>query len=82
MSVFDVLGLLGVASIVVTYFLLQAEKMRFDDWSYLLLNAFGALAIAGSLFIEFNLSAMAMELFWLAISAFGMAKKVMRQRGA
>jgi hypothetical protein len=78
MTFLDFIGLLGVAAIVVSYFLLQAERMRFDDWSYLLMNAFGATAIIVSLTVDFNLSAMAMEGFWLLISGFGIAKRLMR----
>ena len=76
MTLVDFLGLIGVAAIVVSYFLLQMERMRFDDWSYLLLNAGGALAIVLSLTVDFNLSAVAMEGFWLAITGFGIAKKL------
>jgi hypothetical protein len=78
MTILDLLGLIGVAAIVSSYFLLQAERMRFDDWSYLLMNAGGAIAIILSLMVDFNLSALAMEGFWLLISGFGIAKRLMR----
>lgn len=78
MTVFDIFGLIGVAAIVVAYLLLQAEKQRFDDWTYLLLNAAGAIGITISLTVDFNLSALVIEIFWLAISGYGIAKKLMR----
>ena len=78
MSTLDLLGLVGVGCIVAAYFLLQTEKMRFDDWPYLWLNAAGATAITLTLIVDFNLSALAMEVFWLLISLYGILKRVRR----
>lgn len=67
----DLLGLIGVVLIVVTYLLLQLEKLRSNDLAYSLFNAIGASMIVLSLLVNFNLSALLMEVFWVLISCLG-----------
>ena len=67
----DLLGLIGVVLIVVTYLLLQLEKLRSNDLAYSLFNAIGASLIVASLLVNFNLSALLMEVFWVLISLIG-----------
>lgn len=70
----DALGLLGVVLILLAYFLLQAGRMRGQALSYQLMNAAGALLVLVSLLYAFNLSAFLMELAWLAVSIYGIAR--------
>jgi hypothetical protein len=79
-SWFDILGALGVAVIIVTYVLLQLERIRSEQLLYSLLNAIGATLIIISLYFSFNLSAFLVEFFWLLISLFGIGKYLMRHR--
>ena len=67
----DFLGLIGVGIIVVTYLWLQLGKLRSDALAYSLLNAIGASLIVVSLLVDFNLSALLMEVFWVLISLVG-----------
>lgn len=67
----DVVGTAGAAIILVTYFLLQLQRLSSRALLYSLLNGGGALLILISLSIEFNLSAFIVEAFWLLISAVG-----------
>ena len=67
----DLLGLIGVVLIVVTYLLLQLEKLRSNGLAYSLFNAIGASLIVASLLVTFNLSALLMEVFWVLISLIG-----------
>ena len=67
----DFVGLIGVVLIVVTYLLLQLEKLRSNDLAYSLMNAIGASLIVLSLLVNFNLSALLMEVFWVLISVLG-----------
>ena len=73
-SWFDLIGNVGVLMMVVAYLLLQLEKMSGTSVSYLLLNAIGATLVMVSLLFRFNLSAFLMEVFWLLISLYGLAK--------
>jgi len=80
MSWYDILGTLGVLLIIVTYVLLQLERVRSEQLLYSLLNAIGATLILISLYFSFNLSAFLVEFFWLLISLFGIGKYVLRQK--
>jgi hypothetical protein len=75
MRLHDLAGTAGVILIVGAYLLLQLERMASNALSYLLANAIGATLILLSLFVEFNLSAFLMELFWLAISLLGLLRR-------
>ena len=76
---YDILGTVGVAIIVLTYVLLQLERIRSDQLRYSLLNAAGALLILISLYYTFNLPSFIVEFFWLLISLFGIAKYLLRR---
>jgi hypothetical protein len=77
---YDILGTVGVAIIIVTYVLLQLEKIRSDTLIYSLLNALGASLILISLYFSFNFPAFIVEFFWLLISLFGIGKYLFRGR--
>lgn len=77
---YDILGTLGVAVIIITYVLLQAERLRSDNLYYSLLNAIGASLIIVSLCFNFNFPAFIVEFFWLLISLFGIGKFVAQRR--
>ena len=67
----DFLGNVGVVMLVVTYLMLQLNKISSDGLAYSLLNAVGAGLIVVSLLYDFNLSALLMEVFWVLISLVG-----------
>jgi multidrug transporter EmrE-like cation transporter len=67
----DFIGNVGVVVLMVTYLMLQLNKLRSDGLAYSLLNAIGASLIVVSLLFDFNLSALLMEVFWVLISFVG-----------
>lgn len=67
----DFVGNVGVVVLMVTYLLLQLNRLQSNDLSYSLLNAIGASLIVLSLLVNFNLSAFLMEVFWVLISFVG-----------
>lgn len=71
---YDLVGNIGVFFILITYLLLQLDKIDSHTMKYSCLNAVGASAILCSLYFEFNLSAFIIELFWLLISLIGIIK--------
>jgi len=79
-SWFDLVGNIGVLLMVIAYLLLQLEKLSSSAVSYLLLNAVGAILVIISLRFRFNLSAFFMELFWLLITLYGLAKPLFSKR--
>jgi hypothetical protein len=76
---YDILGTLGVGVIIITYVLLQIERVRSDQLIYSVLNAVGAALILVSLYFEFNFPSLVVEFFWLVISLFGIAKYFFRR---
>ncbi len=78
---YDILGTAGVAVIILTYILLQLERVRSDHLAYSLLNAVGAVLILISLYFSFNFPAFVVEFFWLLISLFGIGKYFWQKRG-
>ena len=71
---YDYIGMIGVSIIVVTYFLLQIQKMVSTQLSYSLLNVIGSFMILYSLMFNWNLSSFIIEFFWILISLFGVWK--------
>ena len=71
---YDFVGTIGTAVIIVTYILLQIERIKSSSLIYSLLNAAGAAMIIVSLLFSFNFSAFMVEFFWLLISLFGIVK--------
>jgi hypothetical protein len=76
---YDVLGTFGVAVIVITYVLLQIERLRSEQLVYSILNALGAILILISLFFSFNFPSFIVEFFWLLISLYGIGKYLVRR---
>lgn len=77
----DAVGMLGTAMVIVSYLLLQLNRISSDDLVYSLANALGAALILYSLYFDFNLSAVVIESFWVFISMIGVWKYV-RARSA
>lgn len=76
---YDILGTVGVGIIILTYILLQIEKVRSEHLLYSLLNAAGAALILVSLYHDFNFPSFIVEFFWLLISLFGIGKYLLRK---
>ena len=74
----DIFGIAGVILLVITYLLLQVNKLQSAGLLYSLLNAFGAGLIILSLLDNFNLSAFLMEAFWMLISLVGVVRYLRR----
>jgi hypothetical protein len=77
---FDLTGFIGVLLIIVTYLLLQLDKLPSSSPSYSLLNATGALLIIFSLIFQFNMSAFIVEVFWFLISLLGLTKSLVSRK--
>jgi hypothetical protein len=67
----DLVGNLGVFMAVASYFWMQLGRISGQSVTYSLVNAAGAVFILVSLYFKFNLSAVMVEFFWLAISLMG-----------
>lgn len=75
-GLFDLVGNIGVAMVIAGYFLLQLGIWRSRQMAYLVCNLVGALLVLVSLGHAFNLSAAIIQLFWIGISVFGIARNL------
>ena len=76
----DIVGYVGVALVVGTYFLSQVGKMDSTRTLYPALNAIGALLILYSLAHRPNPPSIVIEFFWLAISVVGLVRRTLKKR--
>ena len=80
MEWFDVVGSIGVMTIILTYILLQIEKIRSEQLVYSILNGLGAGLIAFSLLYSFNFAAFVVESLWVVISIYGIVKYFLKRK--
>jgi hypothetical protein len=73
---YDFVGNVGVSILLITYLLLQMNRLKSSDLIFSSLNGLGATLIIISLISEFNLSAFFIELFWLLISIYGIGRYI------
>jgi len=76
----DLVGNMGVAIVLATYFGLQSGRLRADTFLFTGSNALAAVFIAVSLTVDFNLSSFVIEVCWFSISLYGMARVFLAQR--
>ena len=71
---FNITGIFGVSLIILAYLMLQIGKVKSDEVKYPLLNLIGAVLLLISLFRFWNLASVIIEIFWIAISLYGLWK--------
>ena len=79
-SMGDLFGYAGTAILVITYFSNQNGRLASEDWRYPGLNLLGSLLLIVSLQFDMNWPSFAFELFWSAISVYGLWKGLRRTR--
>lgn len=70
----DIIGISGVIIVVITYLLLQIDRIDSKGFWYSFLNAFGSILILYSLTYNWNLASFFIEFFWIGISLYGLWK--------
>lgn len=73
---YDIVGLIGSALVVVSYFLLQSGRLSGTALPYQLSNIAGSSCILVSLFGGFNLSVALLQCTWIAISVYGAVRAI------
>ena len=76
---YDWVGVAGTLMVLAAFFLLQAGRLRGTGLVYQLLNLFGASGVLVSLLGKFNVSVFLLELTWVLISAYGIARSFGRR---
>ena len=79
MSLFDIVGLVGVALMLAAYGGAQLHRLDSTQPVALLMNLVGSCLVLASLTQAFNLSAVVVETAWAAIALFGLVKALIRR---
>ena len=72
MSLPDLIGLSGVALLIVTYALLQLDRIDPKGFWYSFNNMIVAILVSVSLYYTWNTASVVIEVFWFLISVFGL----------
>ena len=73
-DLYVVAGLAGAVLVIAAYLANQAKRLPSDDWRFPAANLVGAALIFLSLLDKWNLPAALIELFWGAISVYGLTQ--------
>ena len=71
MTLPDTIGYIGVALLIVTYAMLQLDRIDPKGFWYSFNNMIVAILVTVSLLYSFNLASMVIEVFWFSLSVFG-----------
>ncbi len=77
----NIIGLIGSAVMIVAFAYSNLTK-ALNLVLFNLLNLVGAVMLAGSLTVHFNMASMALEIVWAAIALFGLVKALMMRARA
>ena len=80
MTLPDIIGLSGVALLLVTYALLQADRIDPKGFWYSFNNLIVAILVTVSLVYTPNLASIVIEVFWFIISLYGVVMYYNRKR--
>ena len=70
----DAIGMLGTLLVLVAYYLMQLEYTDPRGIAYNMINLLGAVLLLVSLYFNFNLASVVMEVFWIGASLIGLWK--------
>lgn len=80
MDIYQWISFVGMAFVVFAYLLLQMNKYTIKSIQYQLLNLVGAILLLISLFVHFNLGSFIIEVFWIGITIYGIAKHIKEKK--
>ena len=80
MTLPDIIGLSGVALLIITYALLQLDKINPKGFWYSFNNLIVAVLVTVSLIYTPNLASIVIEVFWFLISLYGVVMYYNRKR--
>ncbi|HNU68979.1 MAG TPA: hypothetical protein PKG82_07485 [Myxococcota bacterium] len=78
----SIVGMVGAAMILLAYLLLQMGRMTTEGLWYTVVNLVGSLMILFSLFFDFNLPALFIEVVWISVSVVALVRLFMKRRRA
>ncbi len=75
-------GTVGVFMILVAYWMLQIDKIKPHGFAYSFVNLIGSILMLISLMRFWNLPSVIIEIFWIAISVYGLRRYYLTRRKA
>ena len=78
--IFDIIGLMGVTLILVVYGLVHLDRIDVKKITFSVLNSIGAALILVSLYVDYNLPAVTIEVAWILISLYGIYAAIRRKK--
>ncbi|MCW5590260.1 MAG: hypothetical protein KIT27_11440 [Legionellales bacterium] len=76
----QIIGMIGVVIILVSYFLVQTERIKATQLAYPCWNLGGSLLILFSLFFAWNFPSVVIEISWISISLYGIFHILHKQK--
>jgi hypothetical protein len=76
---YDLLGFAGAAILVAAFFANQQRWLASEDWRFPAANLAGSVLIFVSLCFAWNFPSVVIEIFWAAISLWGIIKALSRR---
>ena len=80
MTIYSVIGILGVTLYMGAYALLQTGYLRGSGYAYTIMNMLAAACVAISLIEAFNLSSLLIQVSWITISIVGLTRMYLINR--
>ena len=80
MTIFSLIGILGVSLYLLAYALLQIGYLRGSGYAYTITNMTAAACVAISLIEAFNLSSLLIQVSWITISIVGLTRMYLINR--
>jgi hypothetical protein len=74
-------GFAGAILVIVAYMANQMGRLPSDDWRFPGANLAGSILILASLYSAWNFPSAVIELFWAAISIYGLLRSRSRSAG-
>jgi hypothetical protein len=80
LDIWTVLGFAGSIVVLIAYFANQTGRLASDDWRFPFVNLAGSLMILSSFTTAINWPSLFIEVFWIAISLYGLGRTLRLHR--
>jgi hypothetical protein len=74
LDILTILGFAGSIVVLIAYFANQTGRLASDGWRFPFINLSGSLMILASFYTAINWPSLFIEVFWIAISLYGLAR--------
>lgn len=74
LDIWTILGFAGSIVVLAAYFANQTGRLASDNWHFPFTNLVGSLMILASFHTGMNWPSLFIEIFWIAISLYGLAR--------